>query len=485
MMNKTIIIIALLFSFLCEKALCQSTSEKKIDENNKILLEDKINLYQNLIQKLQDKVEVNEKDHARQLTDAKTEINGRLEEYKEDTKDRINLYVFFITAVICAIGFAINFFGKNAIKKRVEEIITETAQNHIELKIVETLNSKITNELIELAIRSKSEEEILKIVSSIEQKGNHAIDQLKSKGDAVINSMLAAPPKIQINLGNKKLNDSEIRKKNSLLRADEFFHLAYNSKDPRIQIELYKNVLEIDPSNTLALNNMAVSHNNLNETSTAIDLLNKAIEIDLNYFQAYANRAQAYNLQDNFSEALLDCEKAISLEPKFEYAYAIKGNVLTKQGKYPEAEVSLNKAVEMNPNSAEAFYNRAFFYEERKQYEKSKLDYEHAEKLGFANRAMLYNNMAVLYRRLKQFDKAIEYIEMAKSFNPNFPNVDGTLALIYADKNEGELFYENLKNALEKGCQVWNYLSDSGFDKFRDEKRLKMLIEPYKKKYFA
>jgi len=28
-------------------------------------------------------------------------------------------------------------------------------------------------------------------------------------------------------------------------------------------------------------------------------------------------------------------------------------------------------------------------------------------------------------------------------------------------------------------------LADSGFDKYREEKRLKMLIEPYKKKYFA
>ena len=480
---KQILILSL--CMLWSKTFCQNSTTKPLDANRTLFLEEKIKFQQDLITRVQDKVEANDKEFNEQLTDTKIETNGKYEEYKKDTKDLINLYVYFITGGVLLLGFAVNFFGKSAIKKRVEELISETAQKHIESKIVDTLNSKITSELIESAIKSKSEDEINKIISSIEKKGNHAIDQIKTKGDAVINSMLAAPPKVQIKIANKKLNDSEIKQQNNLLRADEFFNLAFNTTDPRIQIELYKNVLEIEPNNFHALNNMAVSHNNLNETKTSIELLNKAIQLNPKYFQAFANRAQAYNLQDNFVEALKDVETAISFDPKFEYAYAIKGNVLTKQGKYPEAEIALNKAVEMNPNSAETYYNRAFFYEERKEFDKSMLDYEKAETLGFANKVMLYNNMAVLFRRLKQFDKAIEFIEKAKTFNPNFPNLDGTLALIYADKNDDEMFYTNLKTALEKGCQAWNYLADPGFDKYREEKRLKMLIEPYKKKYFA
>ncbi len=475
----------LFFCVLWGQTYCQNATPITNGANKILLLEEKAKSQQDLIIRLQDKTEANEKEFTKQLSENKNETSIKIEEYKKDTKDLLNLYVYFITGGALLLGFAVNFFGKSAIKKRVEELISETAQKHIESKIVETLNSKITNELIENAIKSKSEEEINKIIISIEQKGNYAIDQIKTKGDAVINSMLAAPPKVQIKFSNKKLNDAEIKQQNNVLRADEFFNLAFNTTDPRIQIELYKNVLEIEPDNFHALNNMAVSHNNLNETKISIELLNKAIQLNPKYFQAFANRAQAYNLQDNYSEALQDAESAISLEPKFEYAYAIKGNVLTKLGKYPEAEIALNKAVEMNPNSAEAFYNRAFFYEERKEFDKSQEDYEKSEKLGFANKAMLYNNMAVLFRRIKQFDRAIEFIEKAKSFNPTFPNIDGTLALIYADKNDDEKFYMNLKTALEKGCQVWNYLADPGFDKYRDEIRLKMLIEPYKKKYFA
>ena len=98
---------------------------------------------------------------------------------------------------------------------------------------------------------------------------------------------------------------------------------------------------------------------------------------------------------------------------------------------------------------------------------------------------MLYNNFAVLYRRKKEFDKAVKYLEKAREENPDFPNIDGTLALIYADKGERENFYKHLLIALEKGCPAWNYINDPGFDKFREEEKLNKLLESYKKKYAA
>jgi tetratricopeptide (TPR) repeat protein len=105
--------------------------------------------------------------------------------------------------------------------------------------------------------------------------------------------------------------------------------------------------------------------------------------------------------------------------------------------------------------------------------------------LGLVNKASLFNNFAVLYRRQKRFDKAIEYLDKARKENPNFPNIDGTLALIYADKGEEENFYKYLLVALEKGCPIWKYLNDTGFNKYREQEKLKLLIESYKKKYVA
>jgi tetratricopeptide (TPR) repeat protein len=449
------------------------------------VFDEKLKAQSENLKRLESQVEKSQHEILDRFSELKNSTTENVANYKRDTRDTINLYVYFITAGVVLLGFAINFFGRRAIKGRVEELIKDTAQAHIEIKIVETLNSKITNELIEGAIKEKSEDEINKILDTIRDKGNSAIDELKNKGDAAIKSMLASPPRIKIRVGKKAQTDSEINEQNKSLRAEEFFNLAYQSKDPRIRIGLYKNVLEIEPSNYFALNNTAVSYNDLNEPKNAVEALDKVIAINPNYAIAYANRAQSYNLLNDFEKALLDVDKALQLDNKLEFAFSVKGSILTKQEKYPEAEKVLNTAIEMNPNSAESYFNRGFFYEERKEYAKSESDYNKAEELGMENKAMLYNNMAVLYRRLKDFDKAIDFLNKARQFNPDYPNIDGTLALIYSDKNDEENFYKYLKVALEKGCPVWDYLTDPAFNKYRDTRRLKMLIEPYKKKYYA
>jgi len=480
-MNQAIILFFLFYSL---NVLGQNSKTQNSDQSRIMLLEEKLKSTQEKLERLEKENEKKEKQTIEVLATNKKETIDSVEKYSDDTKSLINLYVFFITAAILVIGFLLNFFGKNAVKKRVEELISETAQAHIESKIVDVLNSRITNEIIETAIKSKSEKQIQDLIGAIQQKGDTAINQIKNKGEEIIQSMLASPPKIERKVGNKH-NDKEISIQNNSIRADEFFNLAFNSNDPRIQIELYKNVIELDPYNSAAYNNMAVSFNNLNEPDEAIKAADNAIRLNPENAMAFANRAQAYNLKENLEKALKDIAVAIDLNPKFEFAYSVKGNILTKQGKLEDAKISINKAVEFNPDSAEAYYNRAFFYEERGDYDKSKQDYEKAESLGMANKALLYNNMAVLYRRLKQFDTAIQYIEKARQFNPDFPNIDGTLALIYADMNNEENFYKHLKIALEKGCQAWNYLQDPGFNNYRDTTRLKMLIEPYRKKYYA
>ena len=79
--------------------------------------------------------------------------------------------------------------------------------------------------------------------------------------------------------------------------------------------------------------------------------------------------------------------------------------------------LKLLKELLVNPNFSEAYFNRGYFYEEINEYEKSEKDYLKAETLGMGNMAMLYNNLAVLFRRQKNFDKALYYIEKARKVN--------------------------------------------------------------------
>ena len=279
--------------------------------------------------------------------------------------------------------------------------------------------------------------------------------------------------------------DEEIRNANQLSRAREFFELAFSSKDPLVQIELYKNVLELEPNYIEALNNIGVAYNNSYNYNEAIKYLTKCIELAPDYGLAYANRANSFNSLGEINKAIEDADQAIKNSPRHDFGYAIKGNILTKMSKLEEAEKIFGVAVNLNPQSPEAYFNRAFFYEQINEFKKSEEDYKVADKLGYSNKAVLYNNFAVLYRKQKKFNLAIEYLNKARHYNPNFPNIDGTLALIYADKKDKDKFYKYLRIALEKGCQAWNYLDDSGFDAFRNEEKLKKLLNSYKSKYVA
>lgn len=419
------------------------------------------------------------------IKDLKDDFEKKSEKQSDIITDKLNLYIFFIGLILSLIAWAINFFGKAEIKRRVEEIIQNTAETHAINKTNQVISEKITEEYTAKIIRERGEPEIIKLLSELEEKGKKTINEIRVKGDDIINSVWAAPPKTNIQILNSDKSDGQIKKVKENIRADEFFNLAFNTTDPKIRIELYKNVLEIEPNNYNALNNIGVAYNDIYKYDEAISNLNKAIELKDDYALAYANRANSYNQIDDFFNSLKDAEKAIELDPNLEWAYAIKGNVLTKQGNFIEAERTLNKAIEINENSGVAYFNRGYFNEETKRHDESIKDYLKAEELGYDNLAVLYNNLAVAYRRKNDFDLAIKYINKARNVNPDWPNIDGTLALIYSDKGDEENFYKFLKISLDKGCPVWNYLDDYAFEPYRESEKLKKLIDPYKKKHYA
>jgi tetratricopeptide (TPR) repeat protein len=457
--------------------LSKSETSNEISPSNDVMLLIEIEKLKSENNFLNEKLIINENNQIKDNFD----VNQKVKELKDDIIEIMNIYLFFIGVILALIGAAINFFGKKAIKKRVEEIIQDTAQTYAQTKTDQVITEKITEEYIAKIIKDKGEIEINRLLNDLENKGHQTIQGIKQKGDQVINSVWAAPPQHNKKYFEKQSTDEEIKESKEIIRAEEFFNLAFNTKDPKIRIALYENVLELEPENFAALNNLGVAYNDLYKFVKAIEYLDKAIEIAPNYGLAYANRANSYNQLDHFDNALVDADKSIQLNPNLEWPYSIIGNVLTKQKKFVEAEEILTKAISINPQSAVAYFNRGYFNEEVKKYNDSINDYLKAEKLGHNNLPLLYNNLAVGYRRKGEFDKAIEYLNKAREINPDWPNIDGTMALICSDKGDSENFYNFLKRALDKGCPVWNYLDDYAFDPYRNKERLKKLIEPYQK----
>lgn len=477
-MKKTLLFIIVVL--LTSSLEAQTTSKNKIDNKNSesTELKHEIEILRLQFNNQQEKLIKLEESINEKL--AIIEKNSSKEFDKLESK--INYYVLFGSLLIGLIGFLINFFGRQLIRERVEKLIQRTAFNYAQKAINQAINRYISEGKIEEAIELNGQPAIEKIIKKLEKEGFIAIDGIKTKGDEVISSMLANHQKIDF-IDSGDIDD--INSNNDSIRANEYFELAMSSKNPIVQISLYEKVLEIKPKNVEALNNIGVSYNNAYNYEKAIIMLKKCIEIAPDFALAYANLANSYNLLNDLDTALECANKSIELNPTIDLPYSVKGNIYTKMGELEKAEDTFNKAIALNPNSPEAYFTRAYFYEETKQYEKSEQDYFKSATLGFSNKAMLYNNLAVLHRRKKDLETAITYIDKAKKENPDFPNLDGTLSLIYADKGDKDNFYKHLILALDKGCPAWNYLSDSGFNDYRNDPKLIDLLESYKRKYVA
>lgn len=465
-----------LFLVVSYCAYSENTKSLPHDQNSALIIEEKIKFLDEKTNRLQLEVD----KYEGRCKDNDMNLKKDIEKSKEEVKDEIYTNAQILSLIFVVITALVTIIGIKPIKKRIEKLITEKAQKLITAK----LNSNEINEFIDNLIKQKFDN-YDKTIKQIEDKGNSTIDTITVRAQKIMDSLLAPAAKVHIMTSNEKQSEQNIRIQDDAILANEFIEKAIQSSDPLTQIEFYKNALVLAPNSANILNNMVVVYNNLKMTDDAIKCAMEAIKLDPKLYLVYANIAESYYLKGEYADALKNIEIPIEKDPTIIYAFEIKSKILIKLGNKEAAELSLKKAIDLNPASVLAYHILGHFYLRVGEYEKS-LEYSiKSLTMGNTYKSEIYNNIAVAYRKLKKFDLAIEYIEKAKDLQESNPYIDGTLALIYADKNDDENFYKYLTIALENNCRVWDYLDDTGFDKYRETKKLKVLIEVYKKKYLG
>lgn len=96
----------------------------------------------------------------------------------------------------------------------------------------------------------------------------------------------------------------------------------------------------------------------------------------------------------------------------------IEGDALFKQGKYKEAIEAFNTYLATNPSSASALYNRGRSYEELKQLDKAKADFEALLKLDPKNINAFLSLAKTAYNE-KAYNKVLVYASSALKLNEN------------------------------------------------------------------
>ena len=219
---------------------------------------------------------------------------------------------------------------------------------------------------------------------------------------------------------------------------DDLFSKAYNEKDYDKAIELYTQVISLDPLNAPAYNNRGNAYYNRGKWDEAIVDFNKAIELKPDYAMAYDNRGISYIAKRMYDEAIPDHNKAIELNPNDANAYINRGIAYHNKRMYDKAIADYTKAIENNPTALLAHANRALSYLDTKMYDAAIADLTKEIELNPLD-AIAFSDRGLAYYNKKMYTEAIADYSKAIALNPAEPNFYLGRGNVYQDMKKSNL----------------------------------------------
>ena len=144
-----------------------------------------------------------------------------------------------------------------------------------------------------------------------------------------------------------------------------------------------------------------ISEGNFNEVTNRYK---KIVEIDPNNYKAYNNLGNALKELGKLKEAATSYRQAIKIKSDYTKAHFNLGNILNDFGKFKEAIPSLLLALKINPNYSEAHNCLAISYKKLKKFEQAITHYKKAN--TSESRAQILQCLYVL----KKTNEYIKYL---------------------------------------------------------------------------
>lgn len=156
----------------------------------------------------------------------------------------------------------------------------------------------------------------------------------------------------------------------------------------------------------------------------------------------YWNRGTCYYELGKYKEAKDDYTKAIdriSSNDDLSTIYSDKGDCEAKLGNYEAAYTLYTRAISYNSNNYNAYWQRGHYKSQQNKYKEALTDFDKAiEIITEANTtlnnndlAILYRNKAIMYKNLKQYEAALDFINKSAATDPNMAKTYRVRAEIY------------------------------------------------------
>ncbi|HET8964005.1 MAG TPA: tetratricopeptide repeat protein [Chitinophagales bacterium] len=124
----------------------------------------------------------------------------------------------------------------------------------------------------------------------------------------------------------------------------------------------FETVLNFDPENIGALNNISPCYRQLGMPLKGIVCLKKIIALDSTFIGTYINLGFVYSELDSLQLSISFFNKALELDPGEATTYSNRGYVYFKMGDHTSALRDINRSIQLYPTNSYAYRNLALVY---------------------------------------------------------------------------------------------------------------------------
>lgn len=323
----------------------------------------------------------------------------------------------FLLSVLILFFVLSNSYSQDSLNTIYQEAVKEAESKNYEKAI--SLYSKY------LAIRNMHEEVFF-------ERGNVYYDMGKFE-NAIADYQTSAKlgnknPDVYYNMGMSYLNLTDY--KNALASQEKVIQLDTSYTDAYIRIgDLY--VL-------------------MQEHNKAIPFFNKSLSKDSSRTEVLIKLASIYSEQKAYSTAAEFYNSAISKDNKNPLYYYLASEAYMNLNDTANAVKYLNTAISIDPNYAQAYHSLASYYFKTGVLQSALENYDKAISLKQSglSPSVLHTERGMVYKGLKEFDKAINDFDFSLKLNDKDTLAYIEMAEIHIWKNEDSLGFIDLNKGL-------------------------------------
>jgi tetratricopeptide (TPR) repeat protein len=181
----------------------------------------------------------------------------------------------------------------------------------------------------------------------------------------------------------------------------------------------FQAVLDLDPRDVQAENNLGLVYESSGEPTVAIEAYRRAIAWQENSLQPseqpYVNLGNILMEQGQIKEALAPLEKAVALAPGNAFCHLTLGVYYHKIGRFEDAQGQLERAIQLNPENAVAHYQLGRLYKDMHATDRAQAESDRAQAESDRAQANFDRAQAESDRAQAKFDRAQAELERAQA----------------------------------------------------------------------